>query len=473
MRFRNGCFGTGDFGTVYFGFSTTKLCEYKYNYTIMRFFDREKEIKRLRDIKEKSKSIAQFTVITGRRRIGKTSLVLEAFRGDVILYFFVSRKDETELCAGYIEEISQKLDVPIMGVSNSFAKVFDFVIQLSKTRNITLVIDEFQEFMRVNSSIYSDMQRIWDLNKHESRINLIVCGSVNSLMNRLFRDNKESLFGRNTGMINVKPFAPSVLKEIINEYNPNADNEDLLALYLFSGGIAKYVEMMMDSGATCRDEMLALATQDGSQFIDEGKLMLIDEFGKDYGTYFSILSFISQGYNTRNQLEDMLKKEIGGYLTRLDTEYNLVTKKQPILEPTANKRSRYTLEDNFLSFWFRFMYKYNYMTEIGAFDKLREVIERDYNTYSGFVLEKYYREKLIEEGKYTKLGYWHDNHGENEIDIVGIDELGKSVDFYEVKRNARSINIGILRSKAEVFLAKHKQLKDYTLSYKGLSIDDM
>ncbi len=439
----------------------------------MRFFDREKEIKRLRDIENRSREMAQFTVITGRRRIGKTSLVLEAYNGEPYLYFFVSRKDETELCASYCDEISQKLGVPIMGNASRFAQVFDFVMQLSKTRPITLVIDEFQEFMRVNNSIYSDMQRIWDLNKQEAHINLIVCGSVNSLMNRLFRDNKESLFGRNTSMMNVKPFAPSVLKEILREYNPKYDDEDLLALYLFSGGIAKYVEMFIDGGATTQELMLDMVAQEGSQFIDEGKLMLIDEFGKDYGTYFSILSLIAQGYNTRGQIEDMLKKEIGGYLTKLDAEYNLVSKRQPILEPTANKRTRYWLDDNFLSFWFRFMYKYNYMVEIGANDKLRQIIARDYNTYSGFVLEKYFRDKLIEEGKYTKIGYWHDNHGNNEIDIIGIDELDKRLDFYEVKRNARAINIGILRSKAEAFLKMHRQLNDYAIDYYGLSLDDV
>ena len=73
----------------------------------MRFFDREKEIKRLIDIENRSREVAQFTVITGRRRIGKTSLVLEAYKSEPYLYFFVSRKDETELCASYCDEITQ------------------------------------------------------------------------------------------------------------------------------------------------------------------------------------------------------------------------------------------------------------------------------------------------------------------------------------------------------------------------------
>lgn len=439
----------------------------------MRFFDREKEIKRLREIKHTSIDVAQFTVITGRRRIGKTSLVLEAFKDEPFLYFFVSRKDEAELCIDYCNEISQKLNVPIMGNADRFAKIFEFVMQLSCERPITLMIDEFQEFMRINNSVYSDMQRIWDLNKQNAKINLIVCGSVNSLMNKLFRDHKEALFGRNTAVMTVKQFTPSVLKGILQDYCPAATNEDLLALYLFSGGVAKYVESFIDNKIFSKEQMLDFVTQEGSHFIDEGKLMLIDEFGKDYGVYFSVLSLIAQGYNTRNQMEDILKKEIGGYLTKLDHEYNLVTKQQPLFEPTSNKRTRYSIDDNFLRFWFRFMYKYNYMTEIGANDKLREIISRDYSTYSGFVLEKYFRDILIEKGQYTQIGYWHDNHGNNEIDIIGVDELNKHIDFYEVKRQARAINIGVLKNKSEAFFKMHKQLSNYNAAYHSLSMKDM
>lgn len=439
----------------------------------MRFFDREIEIKRLREIRQISTSAAQFTVITGRRRIGKTSLVLEAFKDEPFLYFFVSRKDEAELCIDYCNEISQKLKIPMLGNTNRFAQIFEFVMQLSRERPITLMIDEFQEFIRVNRSVYSDMQRIWDLNKQASHLNLIVCGSVNSLMNKLFRDHKESLFGRNTGMMSVKPFAPAVLKEILHEKCPAATNEDLLALYLFSGGVAKYVESFMDNSVFTCDEMISFVTEEGSHFIDEGKLLLIDEFGKDYGVYFSILSLIAQGYNTRNQLEDILKKDIGGYLTKLDNEYHMLSRRQPLLEPTFNKRVRYGIDDNFLRFWFRFMYKYNYMIEIGAHEKLREIVARDYNTYSGFVLEKYFRDLLIEQRRFTQLGYWHDNHGNHEIDIIGIDELNKRIDFYEVKRQARAINMGVLKSKAEEFFKMHKHLSYYTADYHALSIDDM
>ena len=108
-----------------------------------------------------------------------------------MLYFFVARKSEAELCRDFIEEMTSKLQLPILGEVTRFADIFKYLLQLSKIRPITLIIDEFQDFKRVNPSIFSDMQKIWDLNKQEAHINLVVCGSVYSLMNIIFKNNKQ------------------------------------------------------------------------------------------------------------------------------------------------------------------------------------------------------------------------------------------------------------------------------------------
>jgi hypothetical protein len=159
----------------------------------MKFYDRVEEIATLQKICENAKENAQFTVVTGRRRIGKTSLVLEAYKDIPILYFFVGRKAENLLCEEFRNEVESKLDIKMGGTPANFAEIFDFLMALSKERSFTLFIDEFQNFFRVNSSVFSDMQKIWDLNHTSSKINLIVCGSVYSMMTKIFRD-KRSLF---------------------------------------------------------------------------------------------------------------------------------------------------------------------------------------------------------------------------------------------------------------------------------------
>lgn len=439
----------------------------------MKFYDRDKELKTLREIRERSKQAARFTVITGRRRIGKTYLILEAYRNEPFLYFFVSRKAESDLCSDFADEIKRALDVPVLGSPRHFAEIFEFLMRLSQSRAFTLVIDEFQDFMRVNKSVFSEMQRIWDINKEGAHINLIVCGSVNSLMNKIFKDEKEPLYGRHTGIIRVKQFAPSVLKQILNDFNPNYSSEDLLSLYLLTGGVAKYVELLMENECVAAADMLDMMTAENSPFLDEGKSMLVEEFGKDYGMYFSILSLIAQGHTTRSDMESILHVEIGGYLSKLRDEFGLVASKQPLFEKSANKNVRYIIGDNFLRFWFRFIYKYNYMLEIGSNAQLNSIIKRDYPTYSGLVLEQYFRDVMVESGRYTRIGNWHDRKGENEIDIIAANELNKTVDFYEVKRQKKDIDLSVLRMKAECFLNTTREFKGFDITCRGLSMEDM
>ena len=439
----------------------------------MRFFGRAKEIASLREIRRMSKDNAQFTVVTGRRRIGKTSLVWKAYEDEPILYFFVARKAEGDLCEDYRLEIEEKLGIPTMGRAEHFADVFEFLMKLSTERPITLFIDEFQEFFRVNKSVYSDMQRIWDLYSTKARMNLVVCGSIYSMMTKIFKDRKEPLYNRQTRFMTVRPFTPAMLKEILKEYYPDHTSEDLLALYSFTGGVAKYVQLLVDSGATTKSAMLDHIIKADSIFLGEGKAILIEEFGKDYGVYFSILSAIARGKTSRSEIENVVGREIGGYLTKLENEYEVIAKKQPLFEKSSTKNVRYTIEDNFFTFWFRFIYKYSYMLEIENYESMKTIINRDYETFSGLMLERYFRRVLIERQAYTRIGGWWDRKGENEIDIVVENELNEEATFFEVKRKAVNIDIKMLKHKVQAFMRATGEFKGYKISYEGLSMDDM
>ena len=417
--------------------------------------------------------MAQFTVLTGRRRIGKTSLVMKAYDDEPLLYFFVSRSSERELCREFTEELSTKLGIPMLGQADRFAELFQYVMQLSKTRPITLLIDEFQDFSRVNESVFSQMQKIWDLNKNESQLNLIVCGSIYSMMTKLFRDKKEPLYGRQTEFMRIEPFTPRVQKQILGVCNSDCTKEDLLALFTYTGGVAKYVELLMDAGAVSADKMLERIVVKDSYFIPEGKNMLIEEFGRDYGRYFDILKLIANGHNSRGDIEGILQTEVSGYLTRLEKDYGLIVKSRPMFQESSNKNVRYAIGDSFLQFWFRFIYKYNSFIEANAYGKLAELIRRDYTTYSGKMLERYFKAEMIASGNYTHIGSWWDKKGENEIDIIAADDMEKSVTFYEVKRQRKELDMSALESKVQAFLKATGRYSKYRLSCKGLCMDDM
>lgn len=439
----------------------------------MRFYDREKEIVFLREARGMAETAARFTVVTGRRRIGKTTLIREAYKDAPFVYFFVARKAEADLCEVYLEEISEKLGIPTLGSSRHFSDIFRYLMQLSQTRSFTLVIDEFQDFYRVNKAVFSEMQNVWDEYEKTSHINLIVCGSIYSMMQKIFKDKKEPLYGRNTGELRVKPFKPSVLKQIMADAKPDYSKEDLLAMFTFTGGVAKYVNQLVDAGAVDKDGMIRHMISANSTFLTEGKNNLIEEFGKDYGTYFSILSCIARGKNTRSEIEDVVGKEVGGYLTNLEKDYELIAKRQPLFEKSTTKNVRYELDDVFYSFWFRFIFKYSYIIEIENYGKLQEIICRDYNTFSGLMLERYFHRVAMESEEYTRLGRWWDRKGENEIDMIGEDELSDSATFFEIKRQKDEISIGVLKQKAEVFMEATHQFKNYEIAYKGLSMEDM
>ena len=438
----------------------------------MQFFDRQREKEWLQTTLKQSETNAQFTVLSGRRRIGKTSLVLHAYQDIPFLYFFVAKKTETDLCSDFAQEISTKLQIPIIGKVDRFATLFELILQQAQRRNITLFIDEFQDFKRVNAGIYSEMQKLWDLYKSTAKINLIVGGSVKSLMQKLFEDKAEPLYGRQTQQIMLTPFAPSVLKEILHTYNPHYQSDDLLALYALTGGVAKYVELLMDAGATTKQKMLDYIIRPNSIFINEGKNLLIEEFGRDYGVYFSILSAIATGHTQRNQLEDIVGKEIGGYLSSLENIYGLIRKQAPLYS-TTSKNIRYELHDSFLIFWFRYIFKYNYMLEVGAYPQLRTLIDADYDTFTGKRLEAYFKDALIEQQRFTRIGGWWSRDGKTEIDLIGINELKKTAIFYEIKRNPNAYDEQELKEKVEAFLQATRQLKGYQIAQQGLSMQDM
>lgn len=154
---------------------------------------------------------------------------------------------------------------------------------------------------------------------------------------------------------------------------------------------------------------------------------------------------VSAGRTSRAELEQTVGREIGGYLSRLEAECGLVAKRQPLFTRSSTKLVRYGIVDPFFIYWFRFPYKYGYMAEIGAYEKLREVVTRDWPVFGGFALERFARTRLAESGEWTRIGSWWDRKGENEIDLIAENELEKRAVFYEVKRDPSRYSEFVLR----------------------------
>lgn len=445
----------------------------------MRFYNRENEIAELKRIGNLSFTCnSRMTVLTGRRRIGKTSLIKKAFEdsNEPMLYFFTGRKAEAALVDDFVHEIYDKLHGYVPEGLVSVTGVIRHLFELAKTMKFTLVIDEFQEFMTVNPSVFSDLQNLWDSYRSDTKMNLVLSGSVMSMMRRIFTDAHAPLFGRADNIINLRPFKIQVIKEILRDYNPGYTNEDLLALYAITGRIPKYIELLCDNGHVTAESMLRFTVSYMSPFIDEGRNLLITEFGRDYGTYFSILLAIAQGHTSQAEITAALGgMAIGGHLEKLENTYNILSKFRPVLSKPGSKNTvRFRISDNFLLFWFRFIERNRSMIELDNYDDLFHIVMRDYPTYSGLILEKYFRQKLAEEGGFREMGSWWEakaGKAANEIDIVGIRTDGKSVLVAEVKRNARNYDNKSFMAKIEHI--KAKILSEYEIESRLYTTDDM
>ena len=183
-------------------------------------------------------------------------------------------------------------------------------------------------------------------------------------------------------------------------------------------------------------------------------------------------------------------------MTRLENDYGLIAKNKPMFQKSANKNIVYAVSDLFLQFWFRFIYKYNYFIEANAYGKLAEIVARDYETYTGKVLEHWFKEVMRESEQYTHIDSWWDRRGENKIncvvfrrasakrastmalaapkiDIIAADDLEKRVTFYEVKRQRDELDMKVLEEKMQRFKEVTGEYGRYETDIAGLCMEDM
>lgn len=443
----------------------------------MKFYNRTSELKELHRIQKLSfDSHSRMTVITGRRRIGKTSLAVEATKGEEpTVYLFVSRKNEAALCAEFSQLIVSALDCYVPSEIKTFQSLFRMIMELAKTRKFNLIIDEFQEFEKINPSVFSDVQNLWDQYRKDTHVNLILMGSVFSMMHRIFEGAKEPLFGRADNIIRLTGFGTETLKEIIHDCRPEYNNDELLALYSITGGVPKYIELLCENTDLSIVGMFDYIVRDNSPFTDEGKNILIEEFGKDYGVYFSILSCIASGTNNQSDIEAELGGiSIGGQLRRLMDDYSLISRHRPIMSKERTQSVRYEINDNFLKFWFRYFDKNQSIVEIRNFVLLRQIIDNDYPTFSGPMLERWFRMKMMESHQYSAIGsWWERKKGKeaNEIDIVGILADGKKALVAEVKRQRRNYDHKLFMEKVERI--KTAILSKYEVNTRLFTLENM
>jgi len=432
----------------------------------MKYTDRAEARRRLEATLNEESERSKIVVITGRRRVGKTRFVREALHDTPnCLYFGVARKAEGLLCWEFAEEAKRKLAAPLPALNEAvdFRSLLKSLMALSKDRPITIVVDEFQEFNTINQNVWQDLQSLWDRNRERSRITLIFVGNDNRLTEAVFEGDHAPLAGRVADWIELQPLTKEQLTQVMHEANPAGTPDDLLAMWTFTGGVQGYVYDLIEHGAFHANDIIDVLTAKDSPYLYEGKQLLVEDFGKEYTIYFSILQCIAGGLISRAAIEEYVRKEIGGYLTRLETEFHLIEKQTPLFSRTGSKNVRYLLTDNFLRFWFRYIFAHTRLTETSRHDQLRDIVKQDYVDFARLNLKNYLRDQMKADPRWEQVGGWWDHRGDVLIDLIGYNTQTKEAEIVEVLRADADEDMNALVQKAAV-LSEH--LAGYTIEYK-------
>ncbi len=410
---------------------------------------------------------SRMTVVTGRRRVGKTTLIQQSVKDQVSLYLFVSQTTEVQLCERFAQAARKVLKIFLPAGMKQFSDLFEALMMYGKDHHFTLIIDEFQNFSAINPSVFGYMQDIWDRLKDESRVHLVLSGSSYSMMHQIFEDSHQPLFGRATTKLQVRPFAPSDLKAALASVAPDYAKDDLLALYAFTGGVPFYVADLLDNGAVTLPKMIEWLLAPGTIYKVEGRDLVRLEMGEGSKRYQAIMTAISHGATKYADIETLSElKNISPYLERLEF-CGFIERLRPILSKPATKSSRWVIKDPFLRFWYRFIAADEGLLEAGFTAPTAEKILADYSTFSGPMLERWFREALMETGKYRVVGAWWDSASgaggaQNEVDVVALGISGKDAFVGEVKRKRKAFH-------EKAFLEKVEHLK--TTILRGLTIE--
>lgn len=400
----------------------------------MRFLDREEELSFLEDEWEKDR--ASFIPIYGRRRTGKTRLMHEFLKDKEHVYHLASQESKGEQVNSFKKSLAQSLDDEFLKQTEmrDWKDLFSYLKKnLDKEERFAIAIDEITYIIKRNKSFPSYLQDLWDNFLKETNIMLLLCGSLVGLMKESVLSHSSPLYGRRSGQIHLKPLAPHTLNEVIK------NEEKAVQLYSILGGIPKYYEMI--DYKKDFSEIINTILKPESLFFEEGTFLLGQEF-KELGNYNSILKSISKG-NTRlsniaNEI-GMDTRKLSNYLDKL-YELGFVIKEKPIT--VTKKRYRgynYRLKDNFLDFWFKFVFPNRSQIEERSFS-----YSEIHNKMNKFISKKFEDICKKEVAKdYKKVGKWW--YKSNEIDIVGLDEEDRSIAFGECKWTKNRIDENVLR----------------------------
>ncbi len=437
------------------------------------FADREKEL----EILDKAwRNRPVFIVVYGRRRSGKTRLVLEWCKKKNIpsvYYHAVPARHEVNL-QGLARVVEEQLG--LKGFSRIRYGSLDSLLEnLSyRQREALIVIDEFTYWARGSPSVSGELQRFVDHYLDKTGFVIVVVGSLVGVMYREVLGGGAPLYGRARYKIKLEELEPWY----IPLFYEDMDLSDIIRLYSLLGGIPYYHQIAGRIKGTVTDIVFELFLEDNASLRDEVIFLLREEF-RDPSVYYSVLQAIARGATTVSKIADYTgihRQHLSKYLSVLRS-LGFVDYRRPLF----SKRGYYVVKDKVMNTWFKLVEPLISQAAKLPLERIREEASRVVDEIASNVFEEVAL-KYIEyfaAGKkilYDEIGRFI--HKGVEVDIVAIDHENKTMHLFEVKwakidrKEALRITRELRRKASHIPLEYDYKLYIIAREYVGDRIDE-
>lgn len=428
------------------------------------FIGREKELNILNS--QYNSDRFEFTVIYGRRRVGKTAIINEFIKNKNAIYFTGVESNEKQNLQNLSQSIMNFEDnMPVGSEFYSFQSALEFVFQKSIQERIIFVIDEYPYVAKSSKSLASTLQLLIDKYKSTSKLFIILCGSSMSYMEDNVLAYKAPLYGRRTAQIKVQPFDFFESCKYLNNFS----SEDKALAYGAVGGTPQYLLQINDNLSL--KENIKNIYLNSSSFLFEEPTNLLKQEVREPAIYNAIITAIANGASKLSEISSKIgegSSVCSSYIKNL-ISLEIIKKESPYGEKNS-KKTIYSIEDNMFRFWYRFIAENTSIIARGADEIAYNKIEPYFSEYMGKIFEeisKQYIWQLLLTGKcpvnFNDIGRWWGNspksRKQEEIDIIGAD--GKcSALFGECKWTNEKIDVGVLEK-----LIERSELFNYSNKY--------
>ncbi len=419
------------------------------------FIGRSRELGELKRLYHSQK--AEFLILYGRRRIGKTRLITHWMETEKPRAFFwiadpTSSADQLRSLSQAVFRFESPGSQPPPDMTyGDWRTAFEALSRLAEKERTAVIIDEFTYLLQAEPAVSAYLQHAWDHTLSQSNLFLIISGSHLGMMQRQVLSYQAPLYGRSTANILLQPLPFGVTQS----FYPNYAADERVAVYAMLGGVPAYWERF-DPQRSVSENIRSEFLNYSASLHDEPRLLLAD-FLREPHNYVSIFRAIANGARTPKEISGfsgLEEKHIPQYLTLL-SDTGFIARRVPVTQPPASRFGRYVITDPFLRFYYRFLARRQSQLALGVEEQALEEIKRHLLDFIGtYTWEELCQEWLLRTTGQSRLPFLPDQVGgawtkKAQVDVVGINSMEKTLILGECKWSPKVMDRDVMEGLAQ------------------------